>query len=126
MPSRRSPGKPVTCRASARQSAAESTPHRSIPVSTSIMIPSVDPAATAAAESAAALSASSAATRTRWSRASSASTRSLAGWATVLTTNRSSNPAAASTTASHTVAMDSPPAPAATCRRAMSGLLWAL
>ena len=83
-----------------------------MPVSTSIMIPSVDPAATAAAECAAALAASSTATRIRWSLASSASIRSLAGWDTVLTTNRSSIPAAARTAASHTVAMESPPAPA--------------
>ena len=50
MPSKRSPGRSITCRASARQSAAVSAPQRSMPVSTSTMIPSVDPAVTAAAE----------------------------------------------------------------------------
>src|ERR1700721_2387600 len=65
MPSKRSPGRSITCRATARQSAALSTPQRSMPVSTSTMIPSVDPAVTAAADCAAAFAASPPATSTR-------------------------------------------------------------
>ena len=88
--------------------------------------PEHGPALTAAADSAAALSASSAATRIRRPAASSASRRILAGCDTVLTTKMSSSPAAASTAASHTVAVDSPPAPASTWRLASSGLLCVL
>ena len=85
-------------------------------MSTSIITPSCEPAAAAAADSAAALATSSTATSTLRLRASSASTRIFSGCATVLTTKRLSSPAHAKATASHTVAIDSPMAPAATCR----------
>ena len=58
--------------------------------------------------------------------ASEASSAIFAGCETVLTTKMSSRPASASTAASHTVAVDRPPAPASTWRLASSGLLCVL
>ena len=88
--------------------------------------PSRVPAAWAAADRASALAASSTATITSARPASSASARSLSGPATVLTTKMWSSPESTRTIASHTVATDSPIAPASTCSRLSCGLLWTL
>ena len=112
--------------ASSRACSAVSTPARSMPVSTSISTPTVLPTARAARAIRAAFSASSTATITSASRASAAIVASFSGPSTVLTMKMLSRPERTITTASHTVAVEMPIAPAPTCMRASSGLLCTL
>ena len=84
------------------------------------------PATRAAFAMSAALAASSTATITSPSRPSAAMAASFSGPATVLTMKMLSSPERIITTASHTVAVEMPIAPASTCMRASSGLLCTL
>ena len=127
-PRNRNPGVSATLRASATASGTVRTPPRPIIVSTSTTTPSVAPTKCAARASRSTCSGASTAKVTSMRLANAARRLSFAASTTWLASSTLPAPALAKTSASETLAAQTPPTvpPAATCMARICGDLWFL